>query len=259
MDNQDLRLYHEEQLHELRKLHEAVAGLRDIFSGKVDVSAHVEVPDEVTISNPVNSVEVNNLDNIKQWLDGLGEVVAKAIAEHKPETLEAVRVINMKEAQPQQVKIGNLSDLKTYFDRLQRAISENQPILNITKQEIVFPRSAREAIPVRLSDGKSFYEAIASVVAGATGNDKVFSAKSSGSVTVGSSSTTVLAANSRRHEAIIVNDSDEAIYIKYGEDASLNSGIRLNASGGSIVEETYTGIITAICASGNKVLTVTEV
>ena len=79
-----------------------------------------------------------------------------------------------------------------------------------------------------------------------------------GSVTVASSSTTVLSARPDRHAAILVNDSDEDIYLKYGSGATLNSGIRLNAAGGSIVEDLYTGAITAICASGNKNLTVTE-
>lgn len=78
------------------------------------------------------------------------------------------------------------------------------------------------------------------------------------SVTVASSSTTVLTARSDRISAIIVNDSNENIYIKYGTGATLNSGIRLNSEGGTLIEEKYTGIITAICASGSKNITVTE-
>jgi hypothetical protein len=81
------------------------------------------------------------------------------------------------------------------------------------------------------------------------------------SVTVGTASTVVLAANPARQYAIIVNDSDEAIYLSLGNDAQLNKGIRLNASGGSyeILEENmFTGRVTAISTSGSKVLTYIE-
>ena len=79
-----------------------------------------------------------------------------------------------------------------------------------------------------------------------------------GSVTVASSSTTVLAARADRISAIIVNDSTENIYLCYGPTATLNSGIRINSSGGTIIEDKYIGIITAICSSGGRNLTVTE-
>lgn len=92
----------------------------------------------------------------------------------------------------------------------------------------------------------------------------VGSAKSSSAATtttgvsVGSASTTVLASNANRIKAIIVNDSDEVVYLKYGSGSEMNKGIRLNSSGGVIIEEYYTGIITGICASGSKNVTVTE-
>lgn len=80
-------------------------------------------------------------------------------------------------------------------------------------------------------------------------------------VAVGSSSTSVLVANTDRRFAILVNDSNEDIYIALGATAILNQGIRLNAAGGSLeINSTnlYTGAITAICASGSKNLTVCE-
>lgn len=78
---------------------------------------------------------------------------------------------------------------------------------------------------------------------------------------VGSSSTTVLAANAQRYTATFVNDSDETIYLRLGLTAVASEGIRLNAAGGSYdidAGNLYTGIVTAICASGSKVLCVTE-
>jgi len=46
-------------------------------------------------------------------------------------------------------------------------------------------------------------------------------------VTVGTSSTEVLSANSNRVFARITNDSDEPIYLMLHEEAQLNYGIRL--------------------------------
>jgi len=80
-----------------------------------------------------------------------------------------------------------------------------------------------------------------------------------GKVTVTSTSTPVLAANSNRKCAIIINDSDAVIYIAYSNTATLNEGIRLNPSGGVLIENTYTGPISAITATGSKNLTVTEI
>ena len=73
-------------------------------------------------------------------------------------------------------------------------------------------------------------------------------------VSVGSSNTQVLTANSSRKLLILVNDSDEDIYIALGATAILNSGIRLNKKGGSLTldDPKYTGIVNAICSSGSK-------
>ena len=52
-------------------------------------------------------------------------------------------------------------------------------------------------------------------------------------IDVATTSTAILAANTKRRYAAIVNDSDTAIYIALGAAAVVNAGIRLNASGGS--------------------------
>ena len=81
--------------------------------------------------------------------------------------------------------------------------------------------------------------------------------------TIGATTTVALAANAARLYALLVNDSNEDVYIKLGAAAVLNQGIRLNAGGGSYelnrrVGNLHTGAINAICASGGKVLLVTE-
>jgi len=81
-------------------------------------------------------------------------------------------------------------------------------------------------------------------------------------VTVGSATTAVLtAAQTADLEYIsLTNDSDEAIYIAFGASAEMNKGIRLNASGGSVVWEQSTiprdVAVNAICSSGSKTLAV---
>ena len=75
---------------------------------------------------------------------------------------------------------------------------------------------------------------------------------------VTTASTLVLAANTDRIAAIIVNDSDEEIYLSLSGTAVMNEGIRLNPYGGTLNETEYTGIISAICETGTKNLTVCE-
>jgi hypothetical protein len=82
-------------------------------------------------------------------------------------------------------------------------------------------------------------------------------------VSVGATSTSVLAAKAGRKYALIINDSDSTIYLKIGSAAALNTGIRLNANGGSY--EMYaaagnldTRAINAISSGAGKTLLVTE-
>lgn len=84
-------------------------------------------------------------------------------------------------------------------------------------------------------------------------------------VTIGTTATAVLAANGNRAGAVLINDSDEVIYLKLGtvavSPAVLNEGIRLNAAGGSFTIDQnflYTGAINAISTNGSKKLLVTE-
>ena len=85
---------------------------------------------------------------------------------------------------------------------------------------------------------------------------------SNSNISVDSISTIVLGSRQGRKFAILVNDSDETIYVSLGATAEMNKGIRLNANGGALEinvnNNLYTGIISAICASGSKNLTITE-
>jgi len=86
-----------------------------------------------------------------------------------------------------------------------------------------------------------------------------FSSGTAASVTVGATTTVALAAVSGRKYAILVNDSNETIYLALGTAALQGKGIRLNANGGAyeiVGEKPYRGAINAICASGSKNLCV---
>ena len=80
-------------------------------------------------------------------------------------------------------------------------------------------------------------------------------------VSVGTATTVVLAANANRKYALIVNDSDTVVYLAIGAAAVLNSGIRLNAGGGSY-EVNWTNLhalaINGISSIAAKIVTVTE-
>ena len=80
-------------------------------------------------------------------------------------------------------------------------------------------------------------------------------------VTVGAVTTQVRPANMNRGELDLVNDSDQTIYLGFGNDAVIGSGKRLNAAGGAYhmgPENLFHGIINAICADGDANLFVSE-
>jgi len=80
-------------------------------------------------------------------------------------------------------------------------------------------------------------------------------------VTVGAVSTAVRVVNMNRAELDLVNDSDQTIYLGFGNDAVIGSGKRLNTQGGSYhmgPENLWHGTINAICVDGGANLCVSE-
>ena len=79
--------------------------------------------------------------------------------------------------------------------------------------------------------------------------------------TIGSTTTLALAANASRIYASFVNDADEDIYLTFGTNAVMNTGIMLEAGRGSYEitrANLFKGQVNAICTSGGKILCVTE-
>lgn len=163
-------------------------------------------------------------------------------------------------------------ELKIEVDRILNKLPEN----NKREVTLAYEKApATKYINVRLTDGIKFYSAFgggggSSGSATESKQDNIISelqaikstpvseANTDGSVTIGDETTTILAENENRKSATIVNDSDETIYLSLSDTAVLNSGIRVNAEGGSAEIEDYTGEISGISASGSKVVTVVE-
>ena len=85
-----------------------------------------------------------------------------------------------------------------------------------------------------------------------------FNTGTGGKVTVVNTSTLALARECGRQYALLVNDSDETIYLNLGSAAVMNSGIPLTANGGAIEitgHDLFVGDVYAICSSGSKNLT----
>lgn len=76
--------------------------------------------------------------------------------------------------------------------------------------------------------------------------------------------TLVLEANSARTYALFINDSDTVIYLSLDGAAQVNSGIRLNANGGSYEMSTAQGNLSVVAVYaihggvGDKRLLITE-
>lgn len=84
--------------------------------------------------------------------------------------------------------------------------------------------------------------------------DILFTHGTNSKVSVGNTSTLVLDTNGARTYALLVNDSDETIYLSLGEEAVMNEGIPLFVTGALEIDglKAYKGKIYGICASGGK-------
>jgi len=167
MDSKELELYQEEQRQNLLDLNKAITDLSEVVkNGLAEASARPEVTKvegEVQV-NTEKAVEVSNLQDVVQSLQTLSIELTKAIESNSYKPEKSVEVTNIKDAVPEAIEVTNIGDIQAYFHEVAKAIIENKPIVNVAKQDIVFPTSAKDAIPVRLSDGKGFYTAMASAI-----------------------------------------------------------------------------------------------
>lgn len=111
-------------------------------------------------------------DEINMKLDGVAEIIAKAIREAKPELVKEVRVANLEDARSETVKVNNLEKLEQLIQKLTDTVIEKQPIVNVQKEVTKFPNTAKDYVSVRLTNGKEFYEALMRAVGGGGGISK---------------------------------------------------------------------------------------
>lgn len=182
MDKKELELYQEENRQQLINLNIGITELVGLVRQQIETNEPlikhlamergvsidakgVEVTGNLTV-NTEKIVEVDNLIEVVDSLESLSSQVTDAIKDNSYAPLSEITVKNIKDAQAKTVEISNLTDLKSYFDDIADKIKNNKPIVNVTKQDVVFPTSSNAPIAVRLSDGKNFYNAIAAAIGG---------------------------------------------------------------------------------------------
>lgn len=284
-------------LNALRKVEQAIAEL-SIDSIEVsnfsEVKAHfhneliavikavkgIKIPTQVSVSNfpkvaPIkipDTVKVSNLSELRDIFSALKTAI-EAIKVNPQVTVTAPEVI--------------IPELKAPTVTVPAPIVNVEPVVEIDMSGVLdalkplkfLSASANKPISVRLSDGQKFLKAMKEVIDTQQKTMYAF-AQSSGlskdeykeaekelyksSTATNTSSTVglatgVISAAKNRISIILVNDSDTVIYVAKGGTAELNKGIRLNASGGSVIIEDWNGAIAAISSVADKNICICEV
>lgn len=158
MDNQEL--HNEEILAVQKGIAEKLEGSIVVPVQKFPKQMEAKIINEVTaqIKGEVelSDVQFKNLGkDLESSVKLLVTEVVKAI-QSQPKPVTEVSVKNLSEAKLDDVTVKNLTGLERLVKDLTKAVIDSQPIVNVEKQQVTFPKAARDAIPVRLSDGKSF-------------------------------------------------------------------------------------------------------
>jgi len=156
MDAKDQELYAEEQRTALFGIEAGISKLLEKYQApSSEVTATIDNDTlTVDVSNEKFEVEVSNEKDLEPALKAMAEKIVKAVETAKTEKIE---VTNLKDIEQRDtIKISNL---ETVEDLLGDLLDKE---FNVTvKQDAPkFPITAKEAMSVRLSDGKSFYKAL---------------------------------------------------------------------------------------------------
>jgi hypothetical protein len=168
--DKEQELYQEEIREELIRLNNAVDSLKILTEKQLEnytpPKDNVQITGKVLV-NTEKEVAITNIESIRDYLVDFSKELTTAIEKSVREPVEEVKIKNITDARTNVVKVSNIKDLATEFEKIRKSIDNIKPAqVNVEKQEVVFPRNANQAIAVRLSDGKSFYNAITSAVSG---------------------------------------------------------------------------------------------
>lgn len=135
---------------------------------------YVAPKDEVSVTGEVKVntekiVEVENLDKLDEWLARTSQDITKAIEDNKTPAVKSVTVDNIQDAITKDVSVKNWIEFAKLIQPMVKAIEDKELKTIVNKQDFVFPTSPSKAIPVRLSDGKTFYNAIFQAISQASG------------------------------------------------------------------------------------------
>jgi hypothetical protein len=167
----DEELYQEEQVQNLKEINKQLKGsaiipipqLPEEIKSKVINSITAEITNKINIDEkPFEALS----NDFRAELEKATGYIVKAVLDSVKEPLSEITVKNIEQAKTKDVNITNFDELKKHISELTKVIIANQPEINIDKQDIQFPTAARNPISVRLSDGKSFYNAIAALASG---------------------------------------------------------------------------------------------
>lgn len=145
---------------------ELLPALEKVASAIEPPKDEVAIKGDVTIANPPESMEVSNLEALTDAIKSLGDKLHKTIEKNSHKPLDTVTVANPTES----VTIKNLTATNNLLTELKKAIDGLDLHVSVEKQEIKFPTAAKDAVPVRLSDGKSFYKAVQTAVTSGLSN-----------------------------------------------------------------------------------------
>ena len=266
MDQKDLSLYLEEQRIELMSLNKGIDQLSNLVQKQIDnyqpPVSDVKVEGNVKV-NTEKAVEVTNLEELQKWLGNLGETVTEAIETNKPEQVTEITVKNIADAQQPDIKVTNFKELSKFFDQLNENIANlPQPYVNVEKQDVVFPTTANAPISVRLSDGKSFYNAITAYAdANRVDTQGIIDAVNNISVGGGGGDGAILDGVNSAIKATVkdigvqITTSDHGLVtntVMHGVTTGGGGGyvdVKVNPSGALTVESTISGTVTAFAKS----------
>ena len=119
-----------------------------------------EVSGELHV-NTETSLEITNFISLKTYFDNLSTEISNAIKDNSHKPLSEIKIANFPEF-PKNLDIKNASAIYTPIINAIKDVNV-QPVVNVAKQDVKFPTNPKDAIAVRLSDGKRFYTALAAV------------------------------------------------------------------------------------------------